>query len=230
MKNFKVFFLLAAAAFAVYSLCACGGGSDAELKAKLTFTSGTVESQAAGTAEWKTAAVNSELLMSDTVKTGDKSSAKIDFSDGVKIFIEENTIVKLKEIKKPSEKSTLDIAIEILKGAIFFDVTKRENSKFEMETSTAVAGVKGTKGVFSFIDGITKVMVTDGRVEVSLKKAPVDKIMLEADDVIELGDVSKLTEKTKLDYSGIKFNGMPLMKNLTPDDLTKKVEVIKSNQ
>jgi hypothetical protein len=229
MKKIKVFFLVAAAAFAVYSLAACGG-SGAELKAKLTFISGTVESQAAGAADWKTAAVNSELSISDTVKTGDKSSAKIDFSDGVKIFIEENTSVKLKEIKKPAEKSTLDIVVEILKGAIFFDVTKRENSKFEMETSTAVAGVKGTKGVFSFIDDKTKVIVTDGRVEVSLKKAPVDKIMLEADDVIEFGDVSSLSEKTKVDYSGVKFNGMPLLKNLTPDDLTKKIEVIKSNQ
>ncbi len=230
MKKIKFLFLITAAIFAAYTLSACGESSNAELKAKLTFVSGTVESQTAGAAEWKPAAVNSEFSMSDTVKTGEKSSAKIDFSDGVKIFIEENTSVKLKEIKKPAEKSTLDIVVEIIKGAIFFDVTKRENSKFEMETSTAVAGVKGTKGVFSFIGDKTGVIVTDGRVEVSLKKAPVDKVMLEADEAIEFGDVSALTEKTKVDYSVVKFNGMPLLKNLTPDDLTKKIEVIKSNQ
>ena len=230
MKKIKFLFLFTAAVFAAYSLTACGESSKAELKAKLTFISGTVESQTASAAEWKPAAVNSEFSMSDTVKTGEKSSAKIDFSDGVKIFIEENTSVKLKEIKKPAEKSTLDIVVEIIKGAIFFDVTKRENSKFEMETSTAVAGVKGTKGVFSFIGDKTGVIVTDGRVEVSLKKAPVDKVMLEADEAIEFGEVSALTEKTKVDYSRVKFNGMPLMKNLTPDDLTKKIEVIKSNQ
>ncbi|HOD39714.1 MAG TPA: FecR family protein [Candidatus Wallbacteria bacterium] len=229
MKFLKILSLTITVIFAAYSLNACGGGSSADIKAKLTFISGTVESMAAGASEWKAMAVNSELSMSDTVKTGEKSSAKIDFSDGVKIFIEENTSVKLKEIKKPSEKSTLDIVVEIIKGAIFFDVTKRENSKFEMETSTAVAGVKGTKGIVSFKDDKTLVMVTEGRVEVSIKKAPVDKVMLEADDSIEFGDVSALTEKAKIDYSKVKFSGSPLMKTLTPDDLIKKVDVIKSN-
>jgi hypothetical protein len=230
MKFFKFISIAVILLLAAYSMNACGGGASADLKAKLTFASGTVELLASGTADWKAAAANSDVAMSDTVRTGAKSSAKIDFSDGVKIFIEENTSVKLKEIKKPSEKSTLDIVVEIIKGALFFDVTKRENSKFEMETSTAVAGVKGTKGVVSFKDDKTNVMVIEGRVEVSLKKAPVDKVMLEPDDAIEFGDVPALSEKIKIDYSKAKFSDIPLMKNMTPDDLIKKIDVIRSNQ
>lgn len=230
MKFYKFISITVILLLAAYSMNACGGGASADLKAKLTFASGTVELLASGTADWKAAAANSDVAMSDTVRTGAKSSAKIDFSDGVKIFIEENTSVKLKEIKKPSEKSTLDIVVEIIKGALFFDVTKRENSKFEMETSTAVAGVKGTKGVVSFKDDKTNVMVIEGRVEVSLKKAPVDKVMLEPDDAIEFGDVPALSEKIKIDYSKTKFSDIPLMKNMTPDDLIKKIDVIRSNQ
>ncbi len=225
----KLSFLSSLIILTAHTLLACGGQSaDNNLKARLSFISGTVESRADDPADWKTAVSGEEMSMSYTVKTGEKSNAKIDFSDGVKIFLEENTTVKLKEIKKPSEKSTLDIALEIINGAIFFDVSKREGSKFEMETSTAVAGVKGTKGVMSFNNDTTGVMVTEGRVEVSLKKAPIDKIMLEADDAIEFGDAAALSEKSKIDYSKAKFCGMPLMKELTPDDLIKKIDIIKS--
>lgn len=230
MRSFKLIFLAAALLCAAYAMNACGGGADAALKAKLTFASGTVESLAAGAADWKALAVNAELAGSDTVRTGAKSSAKIDFSDGAKIFIEENTSVRLKDIKKPTEKGTLDIVVEIIKGALFFDVSKRQDSRFEMETSTAVAGVKGTKGVVSFKDDKTEVMVIEGRVEVSLKKAPVDKVMLEADDAIAFGDVAALAEKVKIDYSKAKFSEMPLMKNMSPDDLIKKVDIIRSNK
>jgi len=228
MKFLKILSLVIFTAFISCILNACGSGKADELKAKLTFTSGVVESQNAASPEWKPVSLNAELAMSDTVKTGPKSNAKIDFSDGVKIFIEENTSVKLKEIKKPVEKGTLDIIVEIISGAIFFDVTKRENSKFEMETSTAVAGVKGTRGIVSFKDNKTKVLVTEGVVEVSAKKDAADKVTLNPDDAVEFGDITKIPEKSKIDFSKEKFADTPLLKTLSADDLVKKIDVIRS--
>ncbi len=217
--------LIFAAAFCMI-ITGCGGTKKAaDIKASVSFVNGTVEAQTGGDPAWKKIAANSELTMSDSIRTLEKSMAKINFTDGTKVFLEESTTLNLKNLTKPAEKSTLDIVVEIVSGAIFFDVTKRENSKFQMETSVAVAGVKGTKGVFRN-QGNLKIVLVEGKIEAYLKDNPDKKITIEESELVEIKNTIDLSQKQKIDLAKEKFAGVPLMKNITPEDFTSRIDII----
>lgn len=204
----------------------CGGAKKAaDIKASVSFVNGTVEAQTGGDPAWKKVAANAELTMADSIRTQEKSMAKLNFTDGTKVFLEESTTLNLKTLSRPDEKSTLDIVLEIVSGAIFFDVTKRENSKFQMETSVAVAGVKGTKGVFRN-HGSLRIVLVEGRIEAYHKDHPDKKVILEESELVEMADNKVFGDKQKIDLAKEKFAGVPLMKNITPEDFTTRIDII----
>jgi hypothetical protein len=108
------------------------------------------------------------------LKTGHGSKVAIRMSDGSKIFLDEDTTLEIKELYRPKSASTLDVIIELINGAIFSDVTKRDGTKFEVEPSVSVAGgVKGTKfavyddkatgnTIFKSLDGVVSVWDKNG--------------------------------------------------------------------
>ncbi len=217
--------MIFAAAFCIITT-GCGSAKKAsDIKASVAFVNGTVEAQTGGDPAWKKISANSELSMADSIRTLEKSTAKLNFTDGAKVFLEEQTTLNLKTLSRPDEKSTLDIVVEIVSGAIFFDVTKRENSKFQMETSVAVAGVKGTKGVFRKHGGL-KVVLIEGKVEVYHKDHPDKKVILEESELVEIMDNKAPGDKQKIDLAKEKFSGVPLMKNINPEDFTSRIDVI----
>lgn len=257
MKPFtrNIFSAALVIALAAAVIAGCGGGEKARTDVKVTvaFISGPVESQAGGAGEWKKVSQNAEITMADAIRTGEKAFAKLNFPDGSKVFLDEKTSLNLKEVKMPgTEKSTLDIVLEVITGSIFCDVTKRENSKFEVETSTAVAGVKGTRFVVSqnaqgggIAAGnagsgaqqnagpagrgqVTVVIVTEGKVEVKNKDG--ETITLESEEIAEVQKEQKKSKKEKLDLAKAKFAGIPLMKTLSPEDITQRIQVLQLNK
>jgi len=243
-------------AFAAAIACGCGGGAKArsDVKVSVAFLSGTVETQTGGAPEWKKASQNAEITMADAIRTGEKSFAKLNFPDGSKVFLDESTTLNLTEVKLPAaEKSTLDIVLEVITGSIFCDVSKRENSKFEVETSTAVAGVKGTRFTVcmerakernrrrnrgnSAVSSdktpapegdITSVIVLEGMVEVKKRSGAI--VTLASEEIAEITNDQKQPEKEKLDLAKEKFAGIPLMKTLSPEDITQRIQVLSINK
>jgi hypothetical protein len=111
-----------------------------------------------GGSNWARAAPGMRVDYGYMLKTGVDSRLTLLLDDGCKIYMDPDTTLNTKELQRKNF-STLDVVIEIMKGAIFSDVTKREGTKFELETGVSVAGVQGTQFSVSY-DPVTKESVT----------------------------------------------------------------------
>lgn len=121
-----------------------------------------------GGGTWARAAPGMRVDYGYLVKTGADGRAVLQMDDGCKVFMDPDTMLNMKELQ-PRTASTLDVIIELVKGALFSDVTKREGSKFELETGVSVTGVQGTQFSVSY-DPVAKESVTkayEGTVSVS---------------------------------------------------------------
>jgi len=140
-------------------------GSD-EAKAQLTFDSeSTVQVKHTG-GEWTDAENEMDLYESDSVKTGEDSSAQILLFKGSIIRLDSNTEVTLKEIIEGEETS---VTIQQDTGRTWSTIQKISGiDDYEVQTPTAVASVRGTSFDVNITeDGITIVSVINGSVNVS---------------------------------------------------------------
>lgn len=118
----------------------------------------------------KWARVASRLPISElsTVRTGKDSGALLVLDDGSRIYMDENTQLALKELRLGGAKSTLEVIVELVKGAILSDVTKRDGTKFDVDCQVSVAGVKGTRFATYYDDAAEEatIKVLEGSVSV----------------------------------------------------------------
>jgi VCBS repeat-containing protein len=87
-----------------------------------------------------------ELKVGDTIKTGGNSSAEIIFFDGSTMELEAGTEVKILSLDLACDTSVSTITLEQTIGTTISRVTKLldPGSSYEIETSTGVAGVRGS--------------------------------------------------------------------------------------
>ncbi|MEW6748715.1 MAG: FecR family protein [Candidatus Micrarchaeota archaeon] len=111
--------------------------------ANLARYSGEVYVMAPG-GSWVKVASKIPLGQGYSVRTGYGSTATILLDDDCKIYLDGDTTLDLTELQKLEDKSTFSVVLELIKGAIYSDVTKRDGTKFEVHTRVSVAGVKGT--------------------------------------------------------------------------------------
>lgn len=213
MKKHLLLFAPFLALALVLSLTACGGGGGAALTATVESVVGTVELLSGGKAV--AAVAGAKLGVNDAVRTAKDGRAKIAFDDGAKILLEAESELLMKELAKPSAESTLDIAVELARGLIFFNVTKRNASKFQMDSSVAVSGVKGTKGTFA-VGGEAGVqnrwVLVEGALEVKAKADPANAVTIGAAETATVNDAGKV-EKAATELIRHKFYGVPLVED-----------------
>lgn len=131
-----------------------------------------------------------KLVEGDILYTGEKSSASIILDNNSQVVIGENSTVNLAEMKKMEGKKSSTV-IQLKKGSVFSKVKKKLTGKerFEIRTSNAVAGVRGTEFYVKVVDGNTYTYVLKGKVELksyySDKKLIVKKEQLAATDVMK---------------------------------------------
>src|SRR5947207_3072875 len=91
------------------------------------------------------AAVGMELALGERVRTGGDGRAKILFEDGTVLNLGEETRLKLTKFLYSPTGDRVGV-LELLRGAIRTWVTRLRSTKsrFEIQTPTAVAGVRGT--------------------------------------------------------------------------------------
>jgi|GEM_PF-5662295 len=111
-----------------------------------------------GGSTWARAAPGMRVDFNYMVKSGANSRATLEANDGSKVFMDPDTALNMKELE-PRSATTLDVIIVLVKGALFSDVTKREGTKFELETGVSVAGVQGTQFYVSY-DPVSRTSVT----------------------------------------------------------------------
>lgn len=173
----------------------------ADMKVTADKVTGSVEVQAPGAASWAPLSDGAIVPQGATIKTGVNSSAMLKWAAGNVAKIPALSRIKLDEVSRSNagaEKSSLNIQ----QGKVFAHVKKLEtsDSKFELKTPTAVAGVRGSD-VFGTagIEGST-FGVTDGAMAVTVGD---QEVMLEpglaviVDSLGNLGDVIPIPEEIK---------------------------------
>jgi hypothetical protein len=112
-----------------------------------------------GGVTWAKAAAGTKLGEGDTIRVGNSGKASIVLDDGSKLFLDGGAVLRMKELTRVKSAGTLAVVLELVKAALFSDVTKRDGTKFEIDTGVSVIGVKGTQFYVSY-DPISKQSVT----------------------------------------------------------------------
>jgi hypothetical protein len=134
--------------------------------AKVTYYTGDFRILQPGKDDWKKAVINESLQSGEKVKTQDESRGEVAFADGSIIRIDANSNLDIVELKK--DKTGQAAAAKVWSGRVWASVNKAsKKTKFELESPTAVAAVRGTVFRMSVADDkTTKVAVYSGEVKV----------------------------------------------------------------
>jgi hypothetical protein len=96
----------------------------------------------------KLLSVKSEIVEGDTLKTENDTFARIKFVDGGEVVLRPNTVFKVDAYAyNPDDSKSDNIALNLVKGGLR-SVTgllgKRNPDKFQMKTTDATIGIRGT--------------------------------------------------------------------------------------
>jgi len=141
-------------------------GAKASSIAKITFYTGEVKTQPPQKDSWKKAVMEQPLSNGEKVRSENQSRAEIAFADGSIIRIDANSTLDIVDLKK--DKSGQQVEAKVWSGKVWANVNKMsKKSKFELESPTAVAAVRGTVYRMAVLpDRTTKIAVYSGAVEV----------------------------------------------------------------
>lgn len=164
--------------------------SRAESVAKFTFVRGRVDVLRVGEKRAKLVRLGEVVNAGDIVRTKSKSRAQLLFVDGTKINISQKSRIQIKEYMFNPDKTSRSV-IKSFRGTIRAIVSKffaKKNSLFNVETPTAIVGVKGTDFITSVLSPFkTDVMVLKGRVSVrNIDPAIVNVVIVGPNQVINV--------------------------------------------
>src|SRR5208283_3365004 len=175
----------------------------AQVAGKLTKVSGRVDILRVGTTAAAAVTLHEEVSIGDIVRTKSDGTAEITFIDNSIMTVGPRSRLGIEEYLYKSEENKRVASLKLLRGRAGFTVAKpvytAAGSKFEMQTKTAVAGVRGTEGLL-ITGAIERVYVKEGVVEF---KNPLGAVTVTAGHV---GEVFYGGTPTVRPFSGSEFN------------------------
>jgi len=152
---------------------------------------GSVYIQHSGETESSLAKAEDDIFPKDRIKTAAKSKASLSFINGAVLDIGENTDLEIKELYYRPEDALSKSTFKMKLGRLRAFVSKFTNpeSRFEIETTTAVTGVVGTEKLVinekkekgGKIKDTTRTVCTIGRVRVgSIDPKITETVVLDA--------------------------------------------------
>ncbi len=135
--------------------------------AAISSLSGDVYIKRSASHQWEKVIGKIRVDEGYTIRT-ENGKATILFEDGCKVYIEGGTTLEMNELLNIPQKSTLQIVLQLIKGAIYSDVTARDGTSFEVRGEFGRAGAKGTRFHTSYFPetGSSAIKVYEGEVEV----------------------------------------------------------------
>ena len=120
-----------------------------------------------GTDDWVAAEAEMELEVGDAMKTGNNSGVDITFFDGCTIELEAETEIKILSLDIVCSTGVTTITLEQMIGTTISRVTQILDpaSSYEIETSSGVAGVRGSTMIVQVVeDGTTFITNQEGNI------------------------------------------------------------------
>lgn len=144
-------------------------GAFRPVEARIAYLKGRAEVQKSGTAQWTPAAIKMQLGAGDKVATQEGAELEIRLDDGSVLKMRDRGLLAIDRMEKQRKPLTTITSLQAVSGKILGCVRKlaSRESKFNISTPTAVAGIRGT--VFAvFVEGdSTELDVVQGQVAVA---------------------------------------------------------------
>jgi VCBS repeat-containing protein len=145
----KLLAMLLLSVLVAITLIGCDGAGGSPCPPTLTIlsiTDGDVSIMKEGANDWVLAESETELKVGDSIKTGNSSGADITFFDGSTMELKENTEIEILSLDLACDTGVTTITLEQTIGTTISRVTALLDpaSSYEVETSTGVAGVRGS--------------------------------------------------------------------------------------
>lgn len=157
-------------------------------KGRMESIEGTAKIKRAGMPRFTTLRKNMLVHPGDEIKTDPQSKAVMTIENAAVNGLGENTHVTVDHIEAASDVKTVKVKIGLPKGKLWSEVgrLKTKDSSFEIETPSAVTGVRGTVFRVSVEEDTSEstVSVIAGKVAISSKDVDVPEVVLTKDKVI----------------------------------------------
>lgn len=144
-------------------------GAFRPVEARIVYLKGRAEVQKSGSVVWAPAVLKMPLGSGDKVATQDGAELEIKLDDGSMLKMRDKGLMAIDRMEKQRKPLTTLTSLQAVSGKILGCVRKMasKESKFDISTPTAVAGIRGT--VFAvFVEGdSTELDVVQGQVAVA---------------------------------------------------------------
>jgi len=162
----------------------------------VAFCSGHSQIRTAKQKQWRQLKLHMPVYYRDTIRTRKHSVVEIDLVDQGSFKIHPGSQIALNTIVSPVERKN---SFLLFFGRVWMKISKYASRlrRYEIQTPTAIAGVRGTElGVASYDDGTTLIQVNQGQVTVDNE---VDRKTLSSNEGAALS-LDKRTIKTERDF------------------------------
>ena len=112
----------------------------------------------------KPIALGDDVFMNEQVKTGVDSAAKFVFSDQTNLALGPTSLVKLDRFVYKGDTSYAKATVNFAAGAFRFTTGGSDKGAYQLKTSTATIGVRGTIFELSVVRGVTNLTLIEGEV------------------------------------------------------------------
>jgi len=170
--------------------------------ARISNVRGSVELQAPGDGGYKPVTQDRNARAGSIIRTGADGRATLRWADGTTLRVGPNSTLTIDKCRFDKRHASTLSHFTLSAGRVWVHVVKMlsAESKFEISTPTATAGVRGTAFAMDVAsDGATSVLVYDGLVEVHAGDRPFAVKQGQALAVAKGGDASlrKLSDKER---------------------------------
>lgn len=139
--------------------------ADAEPVGRITSASGSADVLRTGAERALPAAQGDPVNIGDIVRTKTGSRLQVTFVDGSTINVGERSRVQITEYLFDPAKQQRRSVLSVLRGkihALIPRIFKGEEGRYEIRTTTAVAAMRGSEGIFIVRPYRTDVLIVDG--------------------------------------------------------------------
>lgn len=165
-----------------------------------------------GEPDWVVAKLGLEIFQYDTIRTEMKSKVRITFEDGSLLNLSEDTTLEIKEHVYTPEEERRSSLFAMAQGKVraFCQKFAGEGSSFQVETPTAVIGIRGTHFIIWVVSNeLTTVICLEDEVFVR-----------NADDKVPGEVVLEENQMTK-----VGLGVPPVMPTIAPEELRHQLEI-----
>ncbi len=117
-----------------------------EVFAKVVAVHGTAGVRRVNTTEYQTVVLNMRLSQGDEIQSEDDSFVTVQFADGSRMRVQDNSYVRLEHMEIFGDFGLVDTLIELKQGRTENDVPTEPNvdTRFRIKTPSAISSVRGT--------------------------------------------------------------------------------------